>query len=64
MEHWHRARFKQFYDISTIKNKLAYDDPKMGFGYISLGKLTGNYDREILVNQVGSCYNVVRWKTF
>lgn len=64
MEHWHKARFKQFYEISTIKNKIAYEDTRMAFGYISLGRLVDNYDRDILVKQIGSCYNVVRWKAF
>lgn len=64
MEHWHKARFKQFYEISTIKNKMAFDDIRMAFGYISLGRLVGDYDRDMLVKQVGSCYNVVRWKVF
>lgn len=64
MEHWHKARFRQFYEASTIKQKISIDDPKLGFGYIHLGKLVGTYDRQILVDKIRSCYNVVTWKAY
>jgi len=64
MEHWHHSRFRKFYEISTIKQKIDIHDPKIGFGYIHLGKLIKNYDKQTLVNTIRNCYNVVNWKTY
>lgn len=64
MEHWHQGRFKQFYEASTIKQVININDPRLGFGYIHLGKLIGDYDKQTLVNTIRNCYNVVNWRTY
>lgn len=62
--HWHRGRFKNFYDMSTIKQKLAFNDPKMAFGYINLGKLIGYDNKDEVISKVSNCNMVVKWKAF
>ena len=67
LEHWHRQKFKQFYKRSTLQSVVAFDDPKMAFGYITLGnlvKVNNSFDftKDYVYNLVRSCNKVVEWK--
>lgn len=64
MDHWHKARFFEFYNHSTLKNVRKWNDPKMAFGYITLGQLLYEQTKEKLVEQIGHCNKVVGWKVY
>lgn len=67
MDHWHKQAFKNFYGRSTMRHKLAFDDPKMAFGYISLGTLekvndSVDFTKELVYTLVSNCNKIVSWK--
>lgn len=64
MEHWHKGRFKEFYQRSTLKNVMSLDDPKLAFGYISMGKLVNSEDQSKLLEKVMQCSKIINWKVY
>jgi len=64
MDHWHKARFYEFYNRSTLKNIIKWNDSKMAFGYITLGKLEYDGNRDQLVEQIGQCNKVIGWNIY
>lgn len=64
LEHYHKGRFKQFYENSTLKRVIEWDDPKMAFGYITIGKLmSSNTEQEVLYS-VSNCNKIIDWKVY
>jgi hypothetical protein len=66
LEQWHMQKFKFFYDQSTIKNKFKFNDPRLTFGYISLGSLKSvnnltEYNKDELVKLVKHCNTIISW---
>ena len=64
MEHWHKTRFRNFYEVSTLKHILKFNDPKMAFGYIPMGKLITKNTLQEILNQVKSCNRIINWKLY
>lgn len=64
LEHWHRSRFYQFYQRSTLRNVMAKDDPRMAFGYITMGNLITEKSREEILNSVNGCDRITHWRTY
>ena len=64
LHHWHRGRFKSFYDRSTLKQKIAFNDPRMAFGYINLGNLVDHTCKNKLVEKISNCNTIKRWMVF
>lgn len=64
MEHWHKGRFKEFYKQSTLNKFISLDDPKMAFGYISMGKLIFTGDRSKLLEKITNCSKIINWKVY
>lgn len=67
LEHWHKQKFKQFYNRSTLKSVIAFDDPKIAFGYITLGNLVKvnnsvDFTKDFAYNLVRVCDKVERWE--
>jgi len=56
--------FKIFYERSTLKHVIDYNDPRMAFGYITLGKLKGTYDEKDLLKRIGQCTKIISWRTY
>lgn len=63
-EHVHQLNFRRFYNNSTIKEVYDINDPKIAFGYITLGKLVTDKDESIILNQVSQCNKVIDWKIY
>lgn len=66
LEHWHKQKFKNFYDKSTLKNKIDFKDPKIAFGYISIGNLekvneSTQYTKPEVYTLVNKCNRIVEW---
>jgi hypothetical protein len=66
LEQWHMQKFKFFYNQSTIKNKFKFNDPRLTFGYISLGSLKSvnnltEYNKDELVKLVKHCNTIISW---
>ena len=64
LEHWTKGRFYDFYQRSTLKNVMKWNDPKMAFGYIPMGKLIEEFDRTTILDKVRNCDKVVSWKSY
>ena len=64
LEHYYKPKFREFYERSTLKQVLAFNDPKMAFGYIPLGKLVTTLSLQEVVNQVKSCNRIVSWQAY
>lgn len=62
LEHWHKSRFKQFYQISTLQKVIDINDPSMAFGYVPLGKLVTDLSSEQVLERVKLCDRIVNWK--
>lgn len=67
LEHWHKQNFRRFYEHSTLKQKLQFDDPKMAFGYIRLGALekvndSVDFTKELVYTLVSNCNKIVKWE--
>lgn len=60
--------FKKFYYESKIKWPYKYDDPKLAFGYINVGKLISVNDKILneyeIKSIVESCSKVIAWSIF
>jgi hypothetical protein len=64
MDHHYKPKFKEFYDNSTLKDKLRFDDPKMAFGSISMGRLITKETKQDIFDKVKSCNKIVDWKIY
>jgi hypothetical protein len=64
MEHWHKGRFQEFYDRSTLKQVLDFNDPKMAFGYITMGKLMSSNTQQEVLDLVSNCNKIIDWKVY
>lgn len=64
MEHWHKGRFFQFYQVSTLKQLIDFNDPKMAFGYIGLGKLVTDVEKDDILKSVCDCSEIIDWKLY
>lgn len=64
MEHWNRGRFLEFYNRSTLKNVVNINDPKMAFGYITMGKLVSSNSKEKVLESVNNCNKIIAWKLY
>ena len=64
MEHWHKGRFKNFYEHSTLKQVIDWNDPMMAFGYIPMGKLVTSLSLQDVLDQVKSCNRIVNWRVY
>ena len=64
LEHWHKGRFKEFYQQSTLKNVISLDNPKIAFGYIPMGKLVNSEDQSKLLEKVMQCSKIINWKVY
>lgn len=64
LDHYVRHNFNIFYQNSTLRDKIAFDDPKMAFGLISIGKLISNESQSDILAKVKSCNKIVDWKIY
>ncbi len=64
LEHYHKPKFREFYERSTLKNVMAFNDPKMAFGYITLGKLVTTESETEILERVKNCNKVISWKAY
>lgn len=67
LEHWHKQKFRNFYERSTLKSVVEFTDPKMAFGYITLGKLekvnnSVDFTKEAVYNLVYSSNKIEHWE--
>ena len=67
LEHWIKQNFKQFYNRSTLKSVIEFDDPKMAFGYVPLGNLVKvndsvDFTNDFVYDLVRKCSKVVSWE--
>ena len=64
LEHYFKPRFREFYERSTLKQLLPFNDPRMAFGYIPMGKLVTDLSSEEIINQVKSCNTIINWRLY
>lgn len=64
MDHHHKPRFREFYDKSTLKQALDFNDPKMAFGYITMGKLISSNTEQEVLDLVSNCNEIIDWKVY
>lgn len=64
LPHWHKPRFREFYNQSTLKQVIEFNDPKMAFGYIPIGQLITSDSEEIVLNKVKECNKIIEWKVY
>jgi hypothetical protein len=67
LEHWYKPNFRRFYELSTLKQKIQFDDPKMAFGYIPLGTLekvndSVDFTKELVYTLVSNCNKIDHWE--
>lgn len=63
MDHQHTPNFKKFYENSTLKNVVKWNDPRMAFGYIPMGKVISTNNDELLT-KISNCNKIVEWKVY
>jgi hypothetical protein len=59
-----KPHFHKFYESSTLKQVIGFDDPKMAFGYIPLGKLVTSKSLQEVVDQVKLCDKIIDWQIY
>ena len=64
MEHWHKTRFRSFYEASTLKQVMSFNNSKMAFGYIPMGNLVTTLSVQDILNNVKSCNSIIDWKIY
>lgn len=64
LDHQVKPKFKEFYNNSTLKDVIDFNDPKMAFGYIPLGKLVSDLTSIEVLERVKSCNKIVNWKVY
>lgn len=66
-DHWQFPKFRNFYERSTLKSKMAFEDAKMAFGYITIGKLekvnnSVDFSNETVYNLVYNSNKIYHWE--
>jgi hypothetical protein len=64
LDHYHLPKLKEFYNKSTLRHIMDFKNPKMAYGYISLGKLVSTLSLQEVLNQVKSCYRIINWRVY
>jgi len=64
LDHHLKPKFKEFYNKSTLKEVLDFNDPMMAFGYIPMGKLVSDLSSETVLERVKSCNRIIDWKVY
>lgn len=64
LSHWHKPRFREFYNQSTLKKVMDFNDPKMAFGYIPIGQLITDETDATVLNKVKECNKIIEWKVY
>lgn len=64
MDHWHKPKFREFYNKSTLRQVMKYNDPKMAFGYIPIGSLITNESENQVLHNVKESNKISEWKIY
>lgn len=64
LDHWHKPKFREFYNKSTLRHVVKWNDPKMAFGFIPIGQLVTSDSDEVVLNNVKKSSSIVEWKVY